>query len=50
MPTAWWLRPVSRHARVGEHREVTWKRLYRSPPAASPSMVGVSMSLPKQPS
>ena len=26
-PTAWWLRPVSRAARVGEQSAVTWKRL-----------------------
>ena len=25
MPTAWWLRPVSRHARLGEHSAVVWK-------------------------
>ena len=34
MPTAWWLRPVKKDARVGEHREVTWKRLKGAPPAA----------------
>ena len=50
MPTAWWLRPVITHARVGEHRLVTWKWLYRRPPAARPSMAGVAMSEPKQPS
>src|SRR3546814_11333756 len=49
-PTAWWLRPVSRLARVGEQIAVTWKRLYRRPPAASRSMFGVSMAEPKQPS
>ena len=27
MPTEWWLRPVSRHARVGEQMEVVWKLL-----------------------
>ena len=27
MPTAWWLRPVSSAALVGEHIAVTWKRL-----------------------
>ena len=26
-PTAWWLRPVSSAARVGEHSAVTWNRL-----------------------
>ena len=25
IPTLWWLRPVSRAARVGEHSGVTWK-------------------------
>ena len=25
MPLLWWLRPVSRHARVGEHSAVVWK-------------------------
>ena len=25
IPTEWWLRPVSRLARVGEHTGVTWK-------------------------
>ena len=34
IPTAWWLRPVKNEARVGEHREVTWKRLNGAPPAA----------------
>ena len=46
MPTAWWLRPVSNAARVGEHSAVTWKRLKRRPPAASASMLGVAMSEP----
>jgi hypothetical protein len=27
MSTAWWLRPVSSAALVGEHIAVTWKRL-----------------------
>jgi hypothetical protein len=27
MPTVWWLRPVRRHARVGEHSVVVWKLL-----------------------
>ena len=27
MPTAWWLRPVITHARVGEQMLVTWKWL-----------------------
>jgi len=25
IPTLWWLRPVSRHARDGEHNAVVWK-------------------------
>ena len=50
IPTAWGLRPVSRHARVGEQSAVTWKRLYRSPFAASRSMFGVSIPEPKHPS
>jgi hypothetical protein len=39
--TEWWLRPESSAARVGAHNAVVWKRLYRSPPAASRSAVGV---------
>ena len=35
MPTRWWFWPVMRLARVGEHNDVTWKRLYRSPLAAT---------------
>src|SRR3978361_1393469 len=31
MPTEWWLRPLSRAARVGEHRAVVGKRLRRMP-------------------
>ena len=27
IPTAWWLRPVSRQAREGEHSVVVWKLL-----------------------
>ena len=46
MPLRWWLRPVSRHARVGEHSAVVWKLPRRTPPAARPSITGVSMSLP----
>jgi hypothetical protein len=42
MPTAWWLRPVRRHARVGEHSAVVWNPVYRNPPAASASMCGVA--------
>jgi hypothetical protein len=50
MPTEWWFRPVSRQARVGEHKAVVWKLAKRSPPAAKRSKVGVSRSDPKHPS
>jgi hypothetical protein len=43
------LRPVSSAALVGEHSGVVWKFVYRRPPDASASMVGVSISEPKQP-
>ena len=43
IPTRWWLRPVSRQARVGEHTAVVWKLVNRTPRAASRSMLGVSM-------
>ena len=43
MPLRWWLRPVSRHARVGEHSAVVWKFEYRSPLAARRSNVGVAI-------
>src|ERR1700683_803606 len=49
IPTAWWLRPVKKEARVGEHSEVTWNRLKRAPPAARASMWGVPTSDPKAP-
>ena len=49
IPTAWWLRPVKNDALVGEHSEVTWKRLNGAPPAARPSRCGVPMSEPKAP-
>jgi hypothetical protein len=39
-PTAWWLRPVSNAARVGEHNAVTWNRLYRAPSPATRSRAG----------
>src|SRR5512138_2881973 len=47
IPVEWWLRPVSRAWRVGEHRAVVWKRLYLRPPAASFSAVGVAQGPPK---
>jgi hypothetical protein len=46
MPLLWWLRPESRHARVGEHSAVVWKLLYRRPSRARRSNVGVVMSDP----
>jgi hypothetical protein len=46
IPLAWWFRPVSRHARVGEHSAVVWKLENRRPPAARRSKVGVAMSEP----
>jgi hypothetical protein len=47
MPTAWWLRPLSRAARVGEHSAVVWKRVYFSPVEASRSAVGMRHGPPK---
>ena len=47
MPTEWWFRPVSSACRVGAHSAVVWKRLKRSPPAASRSAVGVRQGPPK---
>jgi len=41
IPTEWWLRPDSNAARVGEHNEVVWNRVYLSPLLASRSKVGV---------
>ena len=36
MPTEWWLRPVSRQARLGEHSAVVWKLLNRSTDRGQP--------------
>ena len=41
-----WLRPVSRHERVGEQSAVVWKFVYRSPRSAIRLMFGVSISPP----
>ena len=46
MPLAWWLRPVSKQARVGEHSAVVWKLLRRNPRAANRSNVGVAHGPP----
>ena len=40
IPLRWWLRPVSRQARVGEHRAVVRKFVRRTPSAASRSRAG----------
>jgi hypothetical protein len=47
IPTAWWLRPDSNAALVGEHNAVVWNRVYFSPWAASRSAVGVLTGPPK---
>ena len=47
MPAEWWLRPVSKACRVGEHSAVVWKRLYFSPDAANFSALGVWQGPPK---
>src|SRR4051812_4630476 len=46
IPTVWWLRPVSKAARVGAHSAVVWKRLYFRPFPASRSAVGVAHGPP----
>ena len=46
IPTACCDRPVKSDALVGEHNGVTWKLVNWSPPAASASTLGVSMSEP----
>jgi hypothetical protein len=45
-PTAWWLRPVSNAARVGEHNAVTWNRLYRAPSPATRVRAGEAIGPP----
>ena len=47
MFTVWWFRPDFSAARVGEHRAVVWKLLYRSPFWASRSIVGMGIGPPK---
>src|SRR5512132_4213765 len=46
IPTVWWLRPLSKAARVGAHSAVVWKRLYLRPFPASRSAVGVAQGPP----
>jgi hypothetical protein len=41
-----WLRPVSRHERVGEHSAVVCHWVNRTPCAAIRSMLGVSIGPP----
>src|SRR4051794_9583383 len=48
IPTVWWLRPVSKAARVGAHSAVVWKRLYFRPFPASRSAVGVAHGPPNE--
>src|SRR4029450_2903231 len=42
-PIEWWLRPVSKAPRDGEHNAVVWKSTYCRPEAASLSIYGVAM-------
>jgi hypothetical protein len=46
IPFVVWLRPVSRHDRVGEHRAVVCHCVKRRPAAAMRSMFGVSIRPP----
>ena len=46
IPLVVWLRPVSRHARVGEQSAVVWKFVYVRPRSAIRLMFGVSISPP----
>ena len=46
IPFVVWLRPVSRHERVGEHSAVVWKFVYVRPCSAIRLMFGVSISPP----
>ena len=39
MPTAWWFRPVSSAARVGEHIAVTWNPVVPQPLRGHPVVV-----------
>ena len=46
IPFVVWLRPVSRHERVGEHSAVVWKFVYVRPRPATRAMFGVSIRPP----
>jgi hypothetical protein len=46
IPLVVWLRPVSRHERVGEHSAVVWKFVYLRPLSAMRLMFGVSIIPP----
>ncbi len=46
IPLVVWLRPVSRHERVGEHSAVVWNCVYVSPRCAMRLMFGVSIRPP----
>ena len=46
IPTVWWLRPVSRAARVGAHSAVVWNRVNFRPAAARRSAFGVEHGPP----
>ena len=46
IPFVVWLRPVSRHERVGEQSAVVWKFVYVSPRSAIRLMFGVSIRPP----
>src|SRR5215471_19569607 len=46
IPLVVWLRPVSKQARVGEHRAVVWKFVYVNPRSAIRLIFGVSIRPP----
>src|SRR5882724_11112191 len=46
-PAEWWLRPVIKAARVGEHSAVEWNCVKRRPVFAMRSSAGVGMRPPK---
>ena len=46
MPLEWWFRPLSMHDRDGEHSAVVCMFVYRKPPCASRSRLGVLIGDP----